>query len=222
MPSGHVPVTAATACPVPYLLDTAAAPGRRDPRHMECNVWLLSRRSCLVCRLRCRLRCAPASPRPSTLAACRVPAWSSVNSWLLRQRSGSVAALVHLPAAASVLHVYAPVRRGAVADARLGLAGCSIWNYFAVKILFGYGWKTFINGLNFMCACTCKYSPNAPEASCRGTANIGNRHSGPREIHAHSCPLIHCFSSRPGTMLTIPSRHWGHPDVSIDQEPEAG
>ena len=45
-----------------------------------------------------------------------------VNAWLLRLRTGSDFALARLPAPDPVLHVSAPVRRGAVADARLGLA----------------------------------------------------------------------------------------------------
>lgn len=49
-------------------------------------------------------------------------AWSSVNSWLLLVRSSCVSALVLLPAPAPLLHMPAPLRRGAVADARPGLA----------------------------------------------------------------------------------------------------
>ena len=45
-----------------------------------------------------------------------------VNAWLLRLRTGSDFAPARLPAPDPVLHVPAPVRRGAVADARLGLA----------------------------------------------------------------------------------------------------
>ena len=41
--------------------------------------------------------------------------------WLLRLRTGSDFAPEHLPEPDPVLHVSAPVRRGAVADARLGL-----------------------------------------------------------------------------------------------------
>ena len=41
--------------------------------------------------------------------------------WLLRLRTGSNFAPARLPAPDPVLHVSAPVRRGAVADARLGL-----------------------------------------------------------------------------------------------------
>ena len=58
----------------------------------------------------------------SVLVRFRLPAWSSVHAWLLRLRTGSEFAPARLPAPDPVLHVSAPVRRGAVADARLGLA----------------------------------------------------------------------------------------------------
>ena len=51
-----------------------------------------------------------------------LPAWSSVRAWLLRLHTVFDFAPAHLPAADPVLHMSAPVRRGAVADARLGLA----------------------------------------------------------------------------------------------------
>ena len=51
-----------------------------------------------------------------------LPAWSSVHACLLRLRTGSDSAPERLPAPDPVLHVSAPMRRGAVADARLGLA----------------------------------------------------------------------------------------------------
>ena len=56
------------------------------------------------------------------LARFSLPAWSSVRAWLLRLRAVFDFAPAHLPAADPVLHMSAPVRRGAVADARLGLA----------------------------------------------------------------------------------------------------
>ena len=56
------------------------------------------------------------------LARFRLPAWSSIHAWLLRLRTGSYFAPERLPAPDPVLHMSAPVRRGAVADARLGLA----------------------------------------------------------------------------------------------------
>ena len=48
--------------------------------------------------------------------------WSSTRSWSLRLQCSSVLAPAQLPAPAPVLHLSAPGRRGAVADARLGLA----------------------------------------------------------------------------------------------------
>ena len=75
------------------------------------------------------LVCTRQPPTASTLARSRLPAWSSACSWLLCLRTGSAFAPVPLPAPAPVLHVSAPVRRGAVADARLGLALCSICSF---------------------------------------------------------------------------------------------
>ena len=66
--------------------------------------------------------CTCQPPTVSTLARFCLPAWSSVHARLLRLRTGSDFAPEHLPAADPVLHESAPVRRGAVADARLGLA----------------------------------------------------------------------------------------------------
>ena len=66
--------------------------------------------------------CTGLSPSESVLAGLRLPAWSSVRSWLLCLRSGPLSAPALLPAPTPVLHMSAPVRRGAVADARLGLA----------------------------------------------------------------------------------------------------
>ena len=62
------------------------------------------------------------SPDASMLARFSLPAWSSVRAWLLRLRAVFDFAPAHLPAADPVLHMSTPVRRGAVADARLGLA----------------------------------------------------------------------------------------------------
>ena len=62
-------------------------------------------------RLRLRSKCA---------VLLRLPARSSVHSWLLCLRSASLSAPALLPAPMPVLHMSAPVRRGAVA--RLGLA----------------------------------------------------------------------------------------------------
>ena len=56
------------------------------------------------------------------LARFRLPAWSSVHVWLLRLRTGFEFASERLPAPEIVLQVSAPVRRGAAAESRLGLA----------------------------------------------------------------------------------------------------
>ena len=66
------------------------------------------------------LACCPGSPELST-------SYSSTASKLLtftvlRLRTGSDFAPARLPAPDPVSHMSAPVRRGAVADARLGLA----------------------------------------------------------------------------------------------------
>ena len=118
-PAGHVPVVAATACVVPFLLDPAAAPGRMSPWHMKLRcldlitAFLLGVSSAV---------CTRQPPAASVLASFCLPAWSSVRAWLLRLRTVFDFAPEHLPALDPVLHMSAPVRRGAVADARLGLA----------------------------------------------------------------------------------------------------
>ena len=66
--------------------------------------------------------CTRLPPSESVLATPRLPAWSSVHSRLLCLRSGPLSAPALLPAPTPVLHMSAPVRRGAVGDARLGLA----------------------------------------------------------------------------------------------------
>ena len=66
--------------------------------------------------------CTRQPPAASVLARCSLPAWSSVRAWLLSLRTVFDFAPAHLPAPDPVLHMSAPVRRGAVADARLGLA----------------------------------------------------------------------------------------------------
>ena len=60
-------------------------------------------------------------PTASMLSRFRLPAWSSVHAWLLRLRTGYDFVPEHLPAPDPVLHASSAVRRGAVADARLGL-----------------------------------------------------------------------------------------------------
>ena len=118
-PSSHIPAVAATACVVPLLLEPAAALGRMSPWNVKLQCldlaapFLLGVASAVCTRL---------PPTASTLARFRLPAWSSVRAWLLRLRTGSDFRPERLPAPDPVLHVSAPVRRGAVADARLGLA----------------------------------------------------------------------------------------------------
>ena len=70
--------------------------------------------------------CTRLPPSACVLANLRLPAWSSVHcgcsAWVLRLWFVSVSAPALLPAPTPVLHMSAPVRRGTVADARLGLA----------------------------------------------------------------------------------------------------
>ena len=123
-PSSCIPVVAATACVVPFLLDPAAALGRMSPRNMKWQcldlvaAFLLGVSSAV---------CTHQPPTASMLARFRLPAWSSDHLWLLRLRTGSDLnrsefAPERLPAPDPVLHVSAPVRRCAVANARLDLA----------------------------------------------------------------------------------------------------
>ena len=115
-PTDRIPVVAATACLVPFLRDPAAALGRCPPFHMKVQclgaAFLPGVSSTLCARL---------PPSASVVANLRLPAWSSVHWWLLRQRTDSVPAPALLPAPAPVMHMSVPVCRGAVADARLGL-----------------------------------------------------------------------------------------------------
>ena len=118
-PTGHVPVVAATACVVPFLLDPAATLGRISSWHVK--------RKCLdlVAAFLLGVSTAVCTRRPpaaSVLARFSLPAWSSVRAWLLRLRTVFDFAPAHLPAPDPVLHMSAPMRSGAVADARLGLA----------------------------------------------------------------------------------------------------
>ena len=118
-PTSRIPVVAATACVVPFLLDPAAALCRISPWHMRLQCLnlvaaFLPGVSSAVCTRQ--------PPAASVLAHFRLPAWASIHAWLLRLRTGSDFAPARLPAPDPVLHVSAPVRRGAVAHARLGLA----------------------------------------------------------------------------------------------------
>ena len=118
-PTSRIAVIAATACVVPFLLDAAAALGRMSPWHVKLQcldlvaAFLLGVSSAV---------CTRQPPTASMLARFCLPAWSSVHAWLLRLRTGSDFAPERLPAPDPVLHVSAPVPRGAVADARLSLA----------------------------------------------------------------------------------------------------
>ena len=116
-PTSRIPVVAATACVVPFLLDPAAALGRMSPWRMklQCLDLVTAFLLCVSSAV-----CTRQPPTASMLA--RLPACSSIHAWLLRLRTGSDFAPERSPAPDPVLHVSAPVRRGVVADARLGLA----------------------------------------------------------------------------------------------------
>ena len=142
-PSDRIAVVAAMACPVPFLLDSCSPPELSSPLGLPP---LASSRSCsnpaapLGChppwgmKLQCLALvaafllgvssavCTRLPPSASVLAGLRLPAWSSVHSWLLPLRSSSVRARGLLLAPAPVFLMFAPVCRGAVVDARLGLA----------------------------------------------------------------------------------------------------
>ena len=119
-PTSRIAVVAATACGFPFLIDPAAALGRMYPWHkLQCldlvAAFLLGVSSAVY-------MCTRQPPTASVLAHLRLPAWSSVHALLLRLRTGSDFAPARLPTPDPVLHMSAPVRRGAVANARLGLA----------------------------------------------------------------------------------------------------
>ena len=121
-PSGCTPahnVVEATACLVLFLPDPVAALGRHPPLRMKLQCLALVAAFLLGVSF---VACTRLPSSVSVLATLRLPAWSPVHSWLLRLRFGSVSAPTLLPAPAPVLHMSAPVRRFAVADARLGLA----------------------------------------------------------------------------------------------------
>ena len=118
-PSDRTPVVAATACPVPFLLDPAAALGRPPPWRMKLQCMSLVAAFLLGVS---SAACTRLPPPESVLASLRLPAWSSVHSWLLCLRSGPLSAPALLLAPTPVVHMSAPVRRAALADARLGVA----------------------------------------------------------------------------------------------------
>ena len=117
-PSDRTPVAAATACPVPprpcCCTGTSPPPWRMKLQCVALVAALLLGVSSAACT---RL-----PPSESLLASLHLPAPSSVHSWLLCLRLSSLSAPTLLPAPAPVLHMSAPVRRGAMADARLDLA----------------------------------------------------------------------------------------------------
>ena len=104
---------------VPFLLDPAAALGRMSPWHMKLRCLDLVAAFLLGVSTAV---CTRQPPAASVLARFSLPAWSSVRAWLLRLRTVFDFAPAYLPAPDPFLHMSAPVRRGAVADARLGLA----------------------------------------------------------------------------------------------------
>ena len=74
--------------------------------------------------------CTCQPPTTSMFARFRLPAWSSARAWLLRLRTISDFDPARLPAPDPVLHVSAPVRRGAVADAPPGFGVMSDLFFF--------------------------------------------------------------------------------------------
>ena len=93
------------------------------------GVWILSRCSCLVCRL----RCAPASPRPRL----RWHAFALLGPPSARGCSvyGAIQSCPVWPAPDHVLHMSANVRRGTVADAPWSWrSGRSVFFLFLVPV----------------------------------------------------------------------------------------
>ena len=85
---------------------------------MQCLDVLLLETANAYHRQRCVTSCI--RPRPCWPAFAFL-LWLFVHSWFLRLPFGSVSSPVLLPVPAPNLHVSTPVRRGAVADTRLGL-----------------------------------------------------------------------------------------------------
>ena len=115
-PSDHTPVVPATACLVPFLLDPAAALGRSPPWRMKLQFLALVAAFLLGVS---SAACTRLPPSESVLASLHLPAWLSVQTWLLCLWSGSLSAPALLPGPTPVLYMSAPVRRGAAADARI-------------------------------------------------------------------------------------------------------
>ena len=122
-----ISVVAATACTrlVPFLLTPAAAPGRHSPGRMKLQCLSLVAAFLLGVS---SVVCTHQLPSTSALASLRLHAWFPARSLLLLLTSGSILASGQLPAPTPVVHMSAPVRRGAVlvTNARLGLAQCSV------------------------------------------------------------------------------------------------
>ena len=118
-PSDQTPVLAATVCLVPCLLDPAAALGHPPPCQLKLQCLALVAAFLIGMSSAACTRLPPSEP---VLASRRLPALSSVHAWYICLRSGSLSAPALLPAPTPVLHMPAPVRRGAVADARLDRA----------------------------------------------------------------------------------------------------
>ena len=117
-PTSRIPVVASTACVSPFLLDPAAALGRMSPWHMKLRCMDLVAAFLLGVS---SVVCTRQPPAASVLARFCLPAWSSVRARLLRLLTVFDFAPAYLPAPDPVWHVSTPVRRGAAADARLGL-----------------------------------------------------------------------------------------------------
>ena len=75
--------------------------------------------------------CPASPPTASMLARFRLPAWTSFHAWLVRLRTGYDFAPERLPALDLVLHVSAPVRRGAVANVNVNV---NVNNLLAISI----------------------------------------------------------------------------------------
>ena len=83
-PTSRIPVVAATACVVPFLLDPAATLGRTSPWHMKLRCLDLVAAFLLGVSTTV---CTRQPPDASVLARFSLPAWSSVRAWLLRLRT---------------------------------------------------------------------------------------------------------------------------------------
>ena len=94
-PSDRTPVVAAMACHAPVLLNPAAALGLPPPWRMKLHCLALVAAFLLDVSSAACTRLPPSEP---VLASLHLPAWSSVHSWLLCLRFGSLSAPALLPA----------------------------------------------------------------------------------------------------------------------------